>query len=130
MMGRIMNEIQSYNFLENAKYRRIQSLLTIMNETFGFEEAEQMSPAKKVGVETPDHSVLSGAGEMRRSDSRETGRGGELELPERTGDVIGTRDSARKPAATRSDFGFSRGGNTAQRDPQKIGLGMQKANYQ
>ena len=103
-----------------------------MNETFGFEEAEQMSPAKKVGVEvaTPDHSIMSN--EVRRNDSRDTGRGGELELPEmagagRTGDAVGTRDSARKPA-TRSDFGFSRGGN--QRDPQKIGLGSLKGDYQ
>lgn len=129
MLGRIMNEIQSYHYLENVKYRRIQSLLTIMNETFGFDEDGQdtLSPKKVVGIDTPDHSERTD--EVRRGDSRETGRGGELELPERTLEPVGTRDSARKPA-TRSDFGFSRGGNTAQRDPQKIGLGALKSNYQ
>lgn len=96
-----------------------------MNETFGFEDDGQKAPTKKVGVETPDNS--ENTADQQRNASRETGRG-ELELPERTGDAAGTRDSARKPP-TRSDFGFSRGGNTAQRDPQKIGLGM-KMNYQ
>ena len=124
MKGRIMNEIQSYNFLENDKYRRIQRLLSIMNETFGFDDDTATPAKKKVGVETPDESQKTG--DARPNDSRETGRGGELELPERVMDATGTRDSARKPP-TRSDFGFSRNGT--QRDPQKIGLGM-KMNYQ
>lgn len=37
MMGKIMNEVQSYDYLDNNKYKRIEYLLSIMNETFGFD---------------------------------------------------------------------------------------------
>jgi hypothetical protein len=38
MHGRMINEIQSYDYLENAKYKRCEKLLTIMNENFCFED--------------------------------------------------------------------------------------------
>lgn len=79
-----------------------------MNETFGFDEAPEATTPKKAHIGTPDRSRATDDG---RLDSGETGRGGVLELAERA-EAAGTRDSQRKPA-TRSDFGFSRGGASA-----------------
>jgi ubiquinone/menaquinone biosynthesis C-methylase UbiE len=42
MFGRVMNDIQSYDYIDNEKYKRIEKLLEIMSENFGFE------------METPD----------------------------------------------------------------------------
>lgn len=36
MHGRIMNEYKSYDLMDNEKYQRIEYLLTVMQETFGF----------------------------------------------------------------------------------------------
>ena len=48
MFGRIMNEIQSYDYIDNEKYKQIEKLLEIMKETFGFEsetpEGEEGQP--------------------------------------------------------------------------------------
>jgi hypothetical protein len=90
MLGRIMNDIQSYHFLENEKYRRIQQLLQIMNETFGFDEApEATTPKKKKAtISTPDRSMKTDDG---RPDSDDTGRGGNtIEMQQM---APGTRDS-------------------------------------
>ena len=38
MFGRMMNEINSYDYLDNEKYKRIEKMLEIMKETFGFEQ--------------------------------------------------------------------------------------------
>lgn len=38
MFGGMMNEIQSYDYLDNEKYTRIQKLLKIMQETFGYDD--------------------------------------------------------------------------------------------
>lgn len=41
MNGRVMNQIQSFEYLENEKYSRIEKLLLIMKETFGFEDPSE-----------------------------------------------------------------------------------------
>lgn len=41
MNGRVMNQIQSFEYLENDKYSRIEKLLLIMKETFGFEDPSE-----------------------------------------------------------------------------------------
>ena len=38
MFGGMMNDIQSYDYLDNEKYMKIQKLLKIMQETFGYED--------------------------------------------------------------------------------------------
>mmetsp|Transcript_14014 Transcript_14014/g.23808 ORF Transcript_14014/g.23808 Transcript_14014/m.23808 type:complete len:888 (-) Transcript_14014:196-2859(-) len=38
MYGRMFGGIQSYDLMDNIKYKRIQNLLALMNETFGFNE--------------------------------------------------------------------------------------------
>ena len=42
MLGRIMNDVQSYDFKTNEKYKRIETLIGIMKETFGSEVEELM----------------------------------------------------------------------------------------
>lgn len=37
MLGRIMNELQTYDYMENDKYKKIGTLIHIMKETFGYE---------------------------------------------------------------------------------------------
>lgn len=38
MFGGLMNEIQSYDYLDNPKYKQMQKLLKIMQETFGYDD--------------------------------------------------------------------------------------------
>ena len=40
MHGKVMNEIISYDLMDNEKYRRIEYLLSVMKETFGFDNVE------------------------------------------------------------------------------------------
>jgi len=37
MHGRIMNEYKSYDLMDNEKYQRIEYLISVMQETFGFD---------------------------------------------------------------------------------------------
>ena len=75
MFGRIMNEIQSYDYLDNAKYQKIQRLLNILKETFGYDEmmADQINAHRT--KDDPDKTF-----ENQRMDSRETGRDQDVEL--------------------------------------------------
>jgi hypothetical protein len=36
MLGRFINELQSYDYLDNEKYKKIEKLMEILNDTFGF----------------------------------------------------------------------------------------------
>ena len=36
MLGNMQNSLQSYDLMDNFKYKRISKLLMIMNETFGY----------------------------------------------------------------------------------------------
>ena len=38
MYGRLISEVQSYDLMDNTKYKRLNRLLEMMNETFGFNE--------------------------------------------------------------------------------------------
>lgn len=40
MQGKVMNEIVSYDLMDNQKYQRIEYLLSVMKETFGFDNVE------------------------------------------------------------------------------------------
>ena len=54
MQGKVMNEIISYDLMDNQKYQRIEYLLSVMKETFGFEnqiDEADLEQAKK--AETP-----------------------------------------------------------------------------
>lgn len=37
MHGKIMNVYKSYDLMDNEKYQRIEYLLSVMQETFGFD---------------------------------------------------------------------------------------------
>ena len=41
MHGRIKNIYQTYDYLDNEKYKRIELLLEIMQETFGFGKEDE-----------------------------------------------------------------------------------------
>ena len=47
MHGTLLNEIQSYYYLENEKYKRCEKLLKIMNENFCFEDPVQAVEKKE-----------------------------------------------------------------------------------
>lgn len=63
MHGRMLNEIQSYNYLENEKYKRCEKLLNIMNENFGFEDPikvqEKLKESEMIIVGTPENPDAS-----------------------------------------------------------------------
>ena len=62
MNGRVMNQIQSFEYLENDKYSRIEKLLLIMKETFGFEDpSEDQEKGTKKDNKRPDSSETSPA---------------------------------------------------------------------
>lgn len=44
MKGKVMNEICSYDLMDNEKYQRIEYLLSVMKETFGFDNIELEDP--------------------------------------------------------------------------------------
>jgi hypothetical protein len=44
MKGKVMNEICSYDLMDNEKYQRIEYLLSVMKETFGFDNIELEEP--------------------------------------------------------------------------------------
>lgn len=57
MHGRMLNEIQSYDYLENAKYKRCEKLLGIMNENFCFEDplaVQEKKESEMVILGTPN----------------------------------------------------------------------------
>lgn len=92
MMGKIMNEVQSYDYLDNIKYKRIEYLLSIMNETFGFDFNVDI---EKDGADGNDN----------QDESKETQGNveGEIEL---------TKNQTQKRDQTASDFEiFSRNEN-------------------
>lgn len=64
MHGRIMSEYQTYDYLDNDKYKRIEQLLDIMQETFGFgkeEEQDEELDTDNEGVEMVDLPARSQA---------------------------------------------------------------------
>merc|ERR1719231_1742771 len=73
MFGGMMNDIQSYDYLDNDKYMKIQKLLKIMQETFGYDEfvADGIKTSMQAVV---DSKADITAGELERGQSRETGR--------------------------------------------------------
>jgi hypothetical protein len=67
MHGRIMSIYQTYDYLDNEKYKRIEQLLDIMQETFGFvkddDGDEELDTAgNDDGVEMADLPARSTAG--------------------------------------------------------------------
>jgi len=65
-----MNEIGSYDYIDNEKYKRIENLLEIMKETFGFENETPEEASPKKGSDQA----------LSRADSIETGKPNEIEL--------------------------------------------------
>lgn len=64
MYGRIMNQYKSYDLMDNEKYQRIEYLLSVMQETFGFD-----LDAAGIAMEPVDNEI--GA---KKSDSEATDR--------------------------------------------------------
>lgn len=36
MHGRFINQLQSYDYLDNDKYKKVERLMEILSDTFGF----------------------------------------------------------------------------------------------
>lgn len=64
MHGRIMNEYKSYDLMDNEKYQRIEYLLSVMKETFGF-DVDAMVADEPVA----DEEALGGQGSSRSKDT-------------------------------------------------------------
>ena len=43
-----MNEIQSYYYIDNDKYKKIEKLIKILRETFGFGTSKQTVDGQKL----------------------------------------------------------------------------------
>merc|ERR1719498_1587491 len=46
--GKVMNEYKSYDLMDNEKYQRIEYLLQVMQETFGYDLGAVGSPAENL----------------------------------------------------------------------------------
>jgi len=88
MHGRIMSVYQTFDYLDNDKYRRIEQLLDIMQETFGF--AKEDEPDEEGDTAGNEPGV-----EMADLPARTQGQDRNAVAPKDT-DI-----------PTRSDFGFS-----------------------
>lgn len=87
MHGRVMNIYQTYDYLDNDKYKRIEQLLEIMQETFGFAKEEPIDEEADTGSNNDVEMV---------------------DLPERaTGDKNMVAPGDITPLPTRSDLGFT-----------------------
>merc|ERR1712146_332822 len=84
MFGGMMNDIQSYDYLDNDKYMKIQKLLKIMQETFGYDDFVGDGYKASMQASKPEDQT---AMEPERGASRETGRGQDIELPQMGSDV-------------------------------------------
>lgn len=62
MLGRIMNSIQSYDYLDNKKYKQIARILAEIRETFGFNPEQEDS-------ETPEGSGTGKGSQVTNYDS-------------------------------------------------------------
>ena len=47
LKGKIANEVQSYDYLDNKKYKRIERLIGILEEDFGFDPSDVRQPPLK-----------------------------------------------------------------------------------
>lgn len=103
MHGRIMSVYQTYDYLDNDKYKRIEQLLDIMQETFGFGAEEEQDDEEDTGGNEPEVELV--------------------DLPRPTPDrnAVAPRDEI----PTRSDFGFSQ-----HRGTGKSGNKMKQSKYE
>jgi len=47
LIGKVANEVQSYDYLDNKKYKRIERLIEILEEDFGFDPSDVRQPPQK-----------------------------------------------------------------------------------
>jgi len=47
LKGKIANEVQSYDYLDNKQYKRIERLIGILEEDFGFDPSDVRQPPPK-----------------------------------------------------------------------------------
>jgi hypothetical protein len=47
LLGKVGNEVQSYDYLDNKKYKRIERLIEILEEDFGFDPSDVNQPPQK-----------------------------------------------------------------------------------
>ena len=85
MHGRIMSVYQTYDYLDNDKYKRIEQLLDIMQETFGFGKEDEQDEEAGTGDEGVEMAGLPARAQADRN-------------------AVAPRDTL---TPTRSDFGFS-----------------------
>ena len=108
-MGRVMNEIGSYDYMDNEKYKRIEKLIEVMKENFGF-QVEDDSKAAETPKPAKDHSSSEATDNEDRDGPRvDMGTLGSRKRSE----AAGTRHSSNKtvPKHSGSEFGtFSREG--------------------
>lgn len=85
MFGGMNTDIQSYDYLDNEKYLKIQKLLKIMNETFGFDEFVGDGYKASMSASKPEDQT---PGEANRAPTADSGnRQQDIELPNMGSDV-------------------------------------------
>lgn len=102
MHGRIMNEYKSYDLMDNEKYQRIEYLLSVMQETFGFD-----LEAAGVGFEPiADEEALPQGSNSQETENNRDDNNATIEMR-----VKPTRNANQDGQNTQSDFNiFSREG--------------------
>ena len=113
MMGRIMNEIGSYDYMDNEKYKRIEKLIEVMKENFGFQVEGEGTPGGPSG-ETPKGPKDGTSSEATDNEDRDPAKveTGTLGGTRKKGDTLGRQASNKTvPKHSGSEFGiFSRDG--------------------
>ena len=116
MMGRIMNEIGSYDYMDNEKYKRIEKLIEVMKENFGFQVEGEGTPGGP-GGETPKGPKDGTSSEATDNEGSEAPKiepgTGTLGGTRKRGDTLGRQASNKTvPKHSGSEFGtFSRDGH-------------------
>merc|ERR1712046_513372 len=72
MHGRIMNEYKSYDLMDNEKYQRIEYLISVMQETFGFDYEGVVNEVKHFDEEADVFEVDKSKSNRSSSRSQET----------------------------------------------------------
>lgn len=112
MHGRIMNEYKSYDLMDNEKYQRIEYLISVMQETFGFDYEGVVNEVKVIDEEADVFEVDKSKSNRSSSRSQETHNNRD----EKNATVEMTVKPGGGNRATGSDFNiFSREGKRDHR---------------
>ena len=103
MHGKIMNRYKSYDLMDNEKYQRIEYLLQVMHETFGY-DLDAIKEASDLEAANDNKHNSSHSSSTDRGDVKDKNHDATIEM---------AVNPKNRQQPTQSDFGiFSREGKS------------------